>query len=142
MGKRNATRVTAADIAKMGDLSSLIKKLVKQAAEGDNEAKESAAATLSSLAFQNQGQHQGALYKAGAVPPLVELLKGGSTKAQQSAASALHALLAGKPRHQEAILDSHEGNVTRPTGINELQPLRPVRVVKAQMVNVGSAEFR
>ena len=57
MGKRNATRVTAADIAKSGDLGSLIKKLVKQAAEGDNEAKESAAATLSSLAFRASHQH-------------------------------------------------------------------------------------
>ena len=57
MGKRNATRVTAADIAKSGDLGSLIKTLVKQAAEGDNEAKESAAATLSSLAFRASHQH-------------------------------------------------------------------------------------
>ena len=54
MGKRGATRVTAADIAKMGDLPSMIKKLIRQATEGDAEAKEAAATMLSSLAFQNR----------------------------------------------------------------------------------------
>ena len=42
MGKRNATRVTAADIAKMGDggVDALIEDLVKKAATGDSETKE------------------------------------------------------------------------------------------------------
>lgn len=106
MGKRGATRVTAADIAKMGDLPSMIKKLIRQATEGDAEAKEAAATMLSSLAFQNHHEHIGALFKAGAIAPLVDLLKSGSTKAQQSAASALHALLVDKPRHQAAMVDA------------------------------------
>ena len=59
MGKRGATRVTAADIAKMGDLPSMIKKLIRQATEGDAEAKEAAATMLSSLIAKLGGRPSG-----------------------------------------------------------------------------------
>jgi hypothetical protein len=102
---RGRTRVTVKDVANNGGIQSLIEQLVAQASGREQEAREAAAGMLSSLASQNHGEHLGALYNAGAVPPLVRILKDGTAKAQECASKALHALVQGKPEHQAAMVE-------------------------------------
>lgn len=104
IARKGGGRVTAQLVANNGGIASLIAQLVKDANEGDQETKETAAGMLSSLASQNHGEHLDALFVAGAIPPLVRILTIGSAKAMGSAAAALHALANGKPKHQAAII--------------------------------------
>ena len=93
MVRRGVGRVTAKDIAKAGDVEALIKQLVRQAADGDAEAKQDAAAALASMSTQSHNAHAKALFDAGAIAPLVGIVQSGTAKAQSFAAAALHALL-------------------------------------------------
>ena len=106
MGKKGATRITAQDIKKMGDVGILIKESVKSSTTGDAEAKERAAAVLASLAQQNHNEHTDALVAHGALSPLVQILTIGSAKAQGSAATALHAILRERPAHQQLFVEA------------------------------------
>lgn len=106
MGRKGATRVTAKDIAKLGEggLPALIKELVKTASSGDQESTEMAAGKLHSLVTQNHHEHCDAVFAAGAVPALVHVIDKGTVDGQSHAAGALHALAHGKPDHQAAIV--------------------------------------
>lgn len=106
MATRNGQSVLKGQSSGDDGMSALLKSLVKRALEGDHETRETAAAMLSSLACQNHFQHSDAVFRAGALRPLVQLLMTGSAKAQGHAAAALHALAHEKPRHQVAIVDS------------------------------------
>ena len=108
MGKKGATRITAQDIKKMGEggVPALIKQTVEIATKGDAESKEKAAAVLASLASQNHNEHADACVALGALPPLVQILSGGSAKAQGSASTALHSILRERPAHQQAFLEA------------------------------------
>ena len=106
MGKRNATRVTAQDIARAeGGVEGLIKQLVKRVTDGEHDLREGAAAQLCSLAVQNHGEHCVMLHNKGAVKPLVKLLTEGSAKSQASACGALHAIAVAKEEHQSTLVD-------------------------------------
>jgi hypothetical protein len=100
MGHGKKTRLTKQDIARLGGLDGLIKELVKKITSDVAEAKEAAAAQLRCLGEQNHGQHQDALFNAGAIPPLVGLLVSGSANAQASSAGALNSIMGGKKKHQ------------------------------------------
>lgn len=105
MGKKNATRITAQDIAKVeGGLPALVAQLVKKATDGDSETKDAASAALRSLSVQNHGEHGTILFDKGAVKPLVQLLVRGSAKSQGNAAGALYALGQARPQVQEALV--------------------------------------
>ena len=105
MARGKATRVTAKDIAKAGAIGPLIELLVKTCRDGDTNAKEMSVCKLHSLAEQNHYEHTDALYAAGAVGPLVQLLNFPSTaNAQSSAAAALAAISYNKPTHQQALV--------------------------------------
>ena len=65
MVRRGVGRVTAKDIAKAGDVEALIKQLVRQAADGDAEAKQDAAAALASMSTQSHNAHAKALFRCG-----------------------------------------------------------------------------
>ena len=104
MGGKRA-RVTARDIAKADSLPALIEQLVKRITDGNTEVKEASVQALKSIATQNHGENTGLLYKSGAVKPLVELLKHGSSDAQYNACGALAAIAEGKPDVQNAIVD-------------------------------------
>ena len=108
MGKRNATRVTAADIAKAGEggVKALVKELVSKAKNGDSETKESAACMLKSLAEQNHNEHTRLLFRSGAIPPLVQIIATGTAKAQGAACSALCAISTNNPEHQRAMMEA------------------------------------
>ena len=101
-GPRAAER-TAQDIARAESLPALIAGLVKKAATGDAESKEDAAASLKNLAQQNQCE---AMAKAGAIQPLVGLLKTGTSKAQAAAAGALHHLLKSNAENQQVMVEA------------------------------------
>lgn len=98
-------KITGRDIAKMGGMSEMIASLVKRITEGNNEVKDASVAQIKHIASQNHGEHTEALYKAGAVKPLVQLLVNGSADAQYNACSALASLAEGKPDVQSAIAD-------------------------------------
>lgn len=107
MVRKGAGRVTAADIANAeGALPGLIAQLVKRAKDGSQETKESAAMMIGSLAAQDHGKHCKALFCAGIVRPLVNILSIGSVKAQEASARALHAIAHNQPEHQRAIFDA------------------------------------
>ena len=59
---------------------------------------------LSSLAAQNNYEHIGKIFQAGAVPALVSVVSTGSAKAQQAAASALYSISHGSSEHQQAMM--------------------------------------
>lgn len=106
MGKRNATRVTAQDIARAeGGVEGLIKQLVKRITDGEHDLREGAAAQICSLAVQNHGEHCVMLHNKGAVKPLVKLLSEGSAKSQASACGALHAIALAKEQHQATLVE-------------------------------------
>ena len=108
MGKGRAKRITAADIAREGaNLPAFVEKLVKQiASEKENaETKESAAMALRMLASQNHGEHCEVLASAGALVPLIALLRSGTANAQAAAAGALHFILHGKPEAQTELVE-------------------------------------
>ena len=74
MGRGHAaTRITARDLAGSGGVAGLISGLVSKLATNGStdEAKELAAMQLRSLGEQGHGQHQEALFSAGAIAPLV-----------------------------------------------------------------------
>ena len=98
-------KVTGRDVAKMGGMAEMIAALVKRIGEGNSEIKETSVAALKNIATQNHGEHTEALYKAGAVKPLVTLLVNGSADAQHNACGALAAIAAGKPDVQIAIVE-------------------------------------
>ena len=107
-GKKSLTgkKVTRKDIHKAGDaLPALIKQLVKTVAEGNAEAKEQAAVALLQVAQMDHGANSDALFKGGAIKPLVSLLSSGVAKAQSSAAAALALTIAKKAEHQKALVD-------------------------------------
>ena len=99
MSRGRATRVTAQDIALHKDVSSFITSLVKKISDGTHETKEAAVGALRCLAQQNHHEHSTAIFEKGAVPPLVQLLKDGSARAQASACGTLYALSCGRPEH-------------------------------------------
>lgn len=100
------TKVTRKDIHKAESLPALITQLVKRIREGNAEVKEHSAAALRSIAQMDHGEHAIELYKAGAVKPLVDLLKSGTTDAQSPACAALASILAKQPEHQNAFVDA------------------------------------
>ena len=98
-------KVTGRDVAKMGGMTEMIAALVKRIAEGNSEIKETSVAALKNIATQNHGEHTEALYKAGGVKPLVNLLVNGSADAQHNSCGALAAIANGKPDVQVAIVE-------------------------------------
>ena len=108
MVRRGGGRITAQDITRAGEggIPTLVATLVKQARDGDSEAKESSAAALCSLSTQNHFEHTELVFEGGAVGPLVQILVSGTSKAQASAAGALHALGHQKPEIQAAIVEA------------------------------------
>lgn len=104
MGRKGPSRVTAADIAKVGKVPDFIKHLVKKVLDGDSEAKDAACGQLCSLAQQGNGEHSEALYKCYAVRALIKMLTEGGATAQGSAAGALHWIGRGNEQHQAAIV--------------------------------------
>ena len=107
MGKgKKSARITRKDIAKAESLTALIADLVKRTKDGNAEDKESAVTALRSLATQDHGEHAVDVFKAGAVKPLVAVLKVGSNDAQANASGALAAIAVKKPEHQQAIVEA------------------------------------
>ena len=106
MGKRNATRVTAKDMQKAGGLSGFIKMVVKSAVKGDNEAKETAAQQLRSLAEQNHGEHCVKLYEAGAVTPAHHAAARRQRQVAGGGGGRLHSIALVKEEHQRAVIDA------------------------------------
>ena len=105
MGKKSS-RITRKDIEKAGSLPDVIAQLVKRLGEGNAEVKEVSVAALRSVATQDHREHADAVFKAGAVKPLVELLRSGTADSQANASGALHAIAKNKPNHQKAIVDN------------------------------------
>ena len=103
MGKTGVARVTGKDIAKAGGMPEFLKEQTKKITDGTAEVKEQAAAALKSIAAQNHGENTEALYKAGAVKPLVSLLVNGSSNAQNSACCCLAEIAAGSGEVQLSI---------------------------------------
>ncbi|KAK3270961.1 hypothetical protein CYMTET_20666, partial [Cymbomonas tetramitiformis] len=99
-GRRSATPAAAAaapadplnvyidDMERGKDFSGLVGVLVN----GDLEQREKAANVLATLADDNQNGHRQAIAEAGAIPPLVQLLRDGSAEAKGNAAGALRNL--------------------------------------------------
>ena len=106
MGGRRTGRVTRKDIAKAESLPALIGQLVKRLTDGNAEVKEVSVSALRSIATQDHREHADEVFKAGAVKPLVELLKIGTAEAQANGSGALAAIATKKPKHQKAIVDS------------------------------------
>jgi len=106
MVRKGNTRITAQDIAKAGDVPTLIKDLVKKLSDPNSSIVEGGAAMLKSLAEQGHREHADALVTCGAVGPLVRVLSSGSTDAQTSACSALSEIAQHKVSHQAAIVEA------------------------------------
>ena len=106
MVRKGNTRITAQDIAKAGDVPTLIKDLVKKLSDPNSSIVEGGAAMLKSLAEQGHREHADALVTCGAVGPLVRVLSSGSTDAQTSACSALSEIALHKVSHQAAIVEA------------------------------------
>ena len=105
MGRKTGI-ITAKDIERAESLPALVKQLVKQTTSTDSEVKNTAAASLRSLATQNHGEYIDALFQAGVVPALVKLLSEGSAKSSEAAAGALHAIMRDKVAHQVAMVNA------------------------------------
>ena len=104
MGNHRSSRVTKQDIAKAEDIPAFIKEIVKRIVTGDHEARENSAVALKHMALQNHGEHAVELFRCGAIPALVSVVKDGSANAQTAASAALAAIANGKPDHQDAVV--------------------------------------
>ena len=89
-----------------GGLPAFIKQAVKRAKSTEHEMREQAAMHLFQLALQGHGEHCAAIHDAGAVTPLVNILRDGGAKSQSSACGALGAIAASKDVHQTTIADA------------------------------------
>jgi hypothetical protein len=105
MGRKRC-KITAKDIAQYSSLGAFIAELIKNVSDSTgSELQEDAATALRSLAQQSHHEHVDAIFAAGAVRPLIALLRtSASANAQASAAGALAALAHEKPEHQAAIV--------------------------------------
>ena len=75
----------------MSELSMIIEGLVRAVREGDDAAQKAAAQALCAFAWPSHA-HKVLIAEAGAVPPLVQLLRAGSAAAKREAAATLGAL--------------------------------------------------
>ena len=105
MGRPKTNRMMRNEIAKADNIPTFVAQLVKRMNEGNAEVKERCAMGLRNVGTQNHGEHAETLFKAGAVKPLVELLRTGTSDAQGDAAGALAAIASkadgSARRHQE-----------------------------------------
>ena len=113
MGRTGSTRVTSKQVMvfanrtggdRSSGVSAMIKQLLKKMTDAAREEQEQAVGMLASLAEQNRNEHTDALFKAGAIAPLVQLLTSGGAKSQAAASHALQAMMHGKPAHQKAMV--------------------------------------
>ncbi|KAL4458801.1 hypothetical protein ABPG75_013666 [Micractinium tetrahymenae] len=83
----------------------LVHHLVRMMRSSSEPLRQAAAAALGSLARRNAA-NQGSIWRAGAVPPCIDLLASGSPAVQQTAAAALRSLALGSRRIAPAVAAS------------------------------------
>lgn len=111
---KRSRRVTARDVARVGSLVDFIKKLVRDLTVGNMDAKEHAASFLHSLTGQPKGldgkerneENADLIAREGAIAPLIELVKSGSTIAEAHACGALATIAHDRPEYQRQILEA------------------------------------
>ena len=99
-------RITRRDIAQAESLPALIQQLVKRIHDGTSDLKEHSVSALKNIALQHHGEDIPEVIKAGAVKPLVELLKGGSSDAQYNACATLAEIARNRPEVQASIVEA------------------------------------
>lgn len=111
---QRSRRVTARDVARSGSLVDFIRKLVTDVRNGNMDLKEHAARSLDSLTEQSSSldgrqrdeQNTVLIARAGAIPPLIELVSSGSTVAQAHACGALARIAHKQAKYQQQILEA------------------------------------